>query len=400
LPSAQAAADEVGSDLGRARLSGQRRETATLDEPPPLTELAPRGCELPRSASSAHRLQEWQHLASQASLGPSHSEAQLKHARAEARIKARAAAAVGTGSGAGWEREAEPEEDFDAEEDVAAAFAEAQARARAEARARRRAAEEAGRKVKALDEEAAQRVQVDQQVQSQAEAAALLAKKRRHIQELEADVAQRSKAVEDLTADIASADRAVEASRAHALQLHRRYQAVAAADGPMLEELEARVAQEQREAASWTRAAEELHHIAEVRPMAERQRLHWLEQAAGLEYELRECHRQLGPLSQEVEVLNRLVELTWEERRDLEGQLSELEEAFSEVGVDVWHLRHTNGSIEELELILALCVAILPEQALVPAGAAKRLEGGGSRPPLVPAHVPTPQQQYAARRGL
>lgn len=386
---AAASAAAVG-ELGRARLSSRRRETASLGEPPPTADLPSRQDVLGGFSASSS---PWQ----------GHVEAY-----SEAKVQARAAASTSVCIPGYFDPDEAGGSPLDGDAAALAGFAEARARARAEAKARRRAAEQLDAQAAAREDEAAAaqallHFDAERLQRSRIEAEALLEKKLRHIQELERDISDRSRAVDRLRDDVAAADSEVQAARARAEQLHRRYQAMLAVEGSPLERLEELAGHEQHEAASWSRAVNDLQRAAETRPKSEQQRLYWAERAAALELELKEQRRLLEPVLRDADAAQRRRDEAAEEGQNLQSQLLELEEAFAGAGVDIGKLLQDGGGvIGELDIILALCLAILPESA-APSVLASAASGPpkratpARRPPLVPQHAPAPHLRVAAR---
>mmetsp|Transcript_7137 Transcript_7137/g.17765 ORF Transcript_7137/g.17765 Transcript_7137/m.17765 type:complete len:492 (-) Transcript_7137:103-1578(-) len=284
-------------------------------------------------------------------------------------------------------------------------FAAAQAWARAEARAKAEASATLRKRAHIeVEEEATKSAQAEQEAQADIEAKLLLAKKRTYIRELELDVAQRTRAAEDLKHDIEIVSQEAEAASAHAKTLQRQWQTMQSSQGPLVEQLESMLASEEKEVVNLESVAAEMHSEKVGRSQSDNHRLWWLEKVAGLDYELRECRRQLEPLQLELGVLNEQLQRSTLESQDLQSELQGLEAAYAAVGVDVAGLRSSSPGLEELDLILELCLAILPRTAEVasprvptPVVAATTAPSGPTplelarrKPPLLPDNVGVP----------
>lgn len=262
--------------------------------------------------------------------------------------------------------------------------------------------------------EAEMSAQLEKEAQVEAEARLLLAKKRSYIQELELDVAQRTRAAEDLKYDIEIVSQEAEVASSRAKDLQRQWQAMSSSQGPRVEQLESVLAVEEKEVADLERVAAGLEGQRAGLSEAESQRLWWLERVAELEFELRECRRQLEPVNLELGVLDNQLQMSARESQGLQHELHQLEAAYAAVGVDVPSLRASSNQapgLEELDLILELCLAILPRPAeeeapphfAAPVEPQSPLALARRKPPLLPDNVavtcgaPAPPSPFARR---
>uniref|UniRef100_A0A7S4RUX0 Uncharacterized protein n=1 Tax=Alexandrium monilatum TaxID=311494 RepID=A0A7S4RUX0_9DINO len=185
----------------------------------------------------------------------------------------------------------------------------------------------------------------------------------REAEALLADSQRRHCEAEALRAEAAAFEEEAAAARSQAAELARgRRPTAAAADAEATTaELRARLEACESDAAElrWTIAElQEERRVLYRDP--EKRRRWWLLKKQHLEAELREARRQITRLDAENSALERQHAGAVRRREELQRRLSELEAAFAAAGADLAGTCSADGSRDPLDVVLALCEALLP----------------------------------------
>lgn len=223
-----------------------------------------------------------------------------------------------------------------------------------------------GRRGGGISRQAEERVAAEVARLAEEEAQAAFREEQRQAEALLADAGRRRQAEEALRSEEAALE--AEAADAHAraelLARGRRLAGATAATEEEAAELRQRLGAEEAEALELRRAVEGLEedlHAPALDPQS--QRLLWASRKRELEAELRECRRRIARLDAENSELAEQRLASALRREKLQRRLSALEDAFASAGADLSSAHFPDGSRDPLDVVLALCQALMPEVA-------------------------------------
>lgn len=233
------------------------------------------------------------------------------------------------------------------------------------------------------------------ELQVEQAAAAMLRERKSQIAAWEADADGKHCAIEALQAEVAAEEAKLEASLKE-LAILRQQLGGKEGHGALFDvrrQLKTSEAEEKKLLAT----VEDLERDFEALPELERQRLWWWERMTQLECAANEYRRKLEPLDRKCESLEGQRQADERLHEEMQRRLEALEAAYGLVGVDVESVRCRDGSLDRVDLSLAICLAVMPPRSLDFAsgresapytGEGPRRSDAGKGPPLLPSRPP------------